>query len=49
MNEYTIGITRYICEHAFKIQLEQSLDKIYYINGKTIYNWISRLQVEIGI
>lgn len=49
VNEYCIGITRYVWEHAFKIQLEQSLNQLMYYNGSIKYNWVSRLQVEIGI
>lgn len=47
--EYTIGVTRYIWEHAFKIQLEQTLSELKYFIGNYKYNWITRVQVEIGI
>ncbi len=49
VNQYTLGLTRYIWEHAFKIQLEGTIDRLYYESGDTKTNWYSRLQVEIGI
>jgi phosphate-selective porin OprO/OprP len=47
--QYTLGATKYIWEHAFKIQLEASLDRIERtpINFNNNYNL--RLQVEMGI
>ncbi|MEW5677072.1 porin [Flavobacterium enshiense] len=47
--EYTIGVTKYIWEHAFKLQTEFTYDQLNYANGKTKDNWYVRFQVEIGI
>ncbi len=49
MDEYTFGLSRYIREHTFKIQLEQSLDKVTNRDSGAKYSWFTRLQVEIGI
>ena len=47
--EYSIGVTKYIWEHAFKLQGELSFDELSYYNGATKNNWYVRFQVEIGI
>jgi len=47
--EYSIGITKYIWEHAFKAQLELTLDDLDYFDGSSKQNWYARFQVEIGI
>lgn len=47
--EYSIGITRYIWEHAFKLQGEVSLDELRFIDGSQKQNWYLRFQVEIGL
>lgn len=47
--QYSVGVTRYIWEHAFKVQLEFNYDELQYYNGNTKDNWYARFQVEIGI
>lgn len=48
-NEYSLGVTRYFREHAFKAQLEVTLDDLDYFDGSSKQNWYARFQVEIGI
>lgn len=45
-NQYTLGLTRYIWEHAFKAQFE--ISKNDYINSLKS-DWYVRFQIEIGI
>ncbi|MGV9004921.1 porin [Flavobacterium sp.] len=47
--EYSIGITKYIWEHTFKVQTELNYDTLKFFNGSTKNNWYLRFQVEIGI
>lgn len=47
--QYSIGVTKYFWEHAFKIQSEFTLDDLTYFDGSTKTNWYIRFQVEIGI
>ena len=47
--EYSVGITRYIWEHSFKLQAELNYDTLKYFDGSTKNNWYLRFQVEIGI
>ncbi len=47
--QYSLGLTKYIWEHAFKLQAELNYDQLSYWNGDTKDNWYFRLQVEIGI
>lgn len=47
--QYSLGLTKYIWEHAFKLQAELTFDELEYFNGNTKNNWYFRLQVEIGI
>ncbi|HEU4496624.1 MAG TPA: porin, partial [Flavobacterium sp.] len=47
--QYSIGITKYIWEHAFKLQGELTLDDLNYFGGTSKQNWYLRFQVEIGI
>ena len=47
--EISFGVTKYIWEHAFKVQTEINFDKLQYDNGTTKNNWYFRFQVEIGI
>lgn len=48
-NQYSLGVTKYIWEHTFKLQSELTLDKLTFDNGDTKNNWYLRFQVEIGI
>lgn len=47
--QYSIGVTKYIWEHAFKLQGELTLDDLNYFDGSSKQNWYLRFQVEIGI
>jgi phosphate-selective porin OprO/OprP len=47
--EYTFGVTKYIWEHAFKLQTEFTWDKLSFFDGSTKDNWYIRFQIEIGI
>ena len=47
--EYTIGLTKYIWEHAFKLQTEFTYDVLNYANGNEKNNWYFRFQIEMGI
>lgn len=47
--EYSIGVTKYIWEHTFKLQSELTFDTLDYYDGSSKTNWYVRFQVEIGI
>lgn len=47
--QYSIGLTKYIWEHAFKLQGEVTFDTLDYVDGSTKHNWYARFQIEIGI
>lgn len=47
--QYSIGVTKYIWEHAFKLQTELNFDTLNFADGTTKNNWYLRFQVEIGI
>ena len=47
--QYSIGLTKYIWEHNFKLQSEFTYELRDYYNGLTNDNWYIRFQVEIGI
>jgi len=49
VNQYAIGVTKYIWEHAFKLQGEVSFDTSTYLDGSKADTWFIRFQVEIGI
>jgi hypothetical protein len=49
VNQYSLGVTKYIWEHAFKAQMEFSYDDMSYFDGSSKYVWYLRFQVEIGI
>ena len=48
-NQYTLGITKYIWEHALKIQTELTKTNLNHINNTNQENWCLRFQVGIGI
>lgn len=48
-NQYSIGVTKYLWEHTFKVQSELTFDELQFHNGATKNNWYFRLQFEIGI
>ncbi len=47
--QYSIGLTRYIWEHAFKLQGEFTLEEQRFHTDATRLNWYVRFQVEMGI
>ncbi len=47
--QYSIGLTKYIWEHAFKVQTEFTYDELHYIGGEKKNNFYVRFQIEIGI
>ena len=47
--QYSLGVTKYIWEHSFKVQGEVTFDTLDYLDGTTKNNWYIRFQVEIGI
>lgn len=47
--QYTLGLTKYIWEHAFKFQLEGTYNKYKFLNDSQTDNWYVRFQVEMGI
>jgi phosphate-selective porin OprO/OprP len=50
INSYTIGYTKYIWEHAFKLQSEITYNHLsYWNNSNNNNNWYLRFQIEIGI
>ncbi|GAA3782104.1 hypothetical protein GCM10022271_12990 [Corallibacter vietnamensis] len=48
-NQYSFGVTKYIWEHALKLQAEVTKSELNYLNNTTDNNWYVRFQVEIGI
>ncbi|MDO4229806.1 MAG: porin [Capnocytophaga sp.] len=48
-NQFSLGVTKYIWEHAFKAQFEISKNNYKYFDGRKDNNWYVRFQVEIGI
>lgn len=48
-NQYTLGLTRYIWEHAFKFQAEASLNRYIHRDNRVTKDWHARFQVEMGI
>ena len=47
--QLSLGLTRYIWEHTFKLQTEVTYDTLDYFDGTSKNNWYLRFQVEIGI
>lgn len=47
--QYSVGLTKYIWEHTFKLQTELTFDTLEYFDGTSKNNWYLRFQVEIGI
>ncbi|TXD84923.1 porin [Subsaximicrobium wynnwilliamsii] len=48
-NQYTLGVTKYIWEHALKLQAEVTRTDLNYFDTTHAENWYLRFQVEIGI
>lgn len=49
INQYSFGITKYVWEHALKLQSEVTISSEAFPNGTDRNNWYLRFQVEIGI
>lgn len=49
VDEYTIGLSKYIFGHKLKVQTEFTYDNVDYYGGNVENNWYVRFQVEIGI
>src|SRR5690606_40422877 len=47
--QYSFGVTKYIWEHAFKMQAEVTYDEFEYLGGNTANGWYVRFQIEMGI
>lgn len=47
--QYSVGLTKYIREHAFKLQAEFTRDDLDYFTGQSKTNYYFRFQVEMGI
>lgn len=47
--QFSLGLTKYIWEHTFKLQGEVTYDILDYASGDSARNWYVRFQVEIGI
>lgn len=48
-HEFTFGLTKYIWEHAFKLQAEITNSQLQFPNTETSNNWYIRFQIEMGI
>ncbi|WP_179351660.1 porin [Winogradskyella vidalii] len=48
-NQYSVGVTKYIWEHALKLQAEITNTEFNYIDSSQTSDWYLRFQVEIGI
>ncbi len=49
LKQYSVGVTKYIREHSFKLQAELTFNELEYFIGVTKNNWYLRAQLEIGI
>lgn len=47
--QLSLGLTKYIWEHAFKLQAEATYEIQDFYLGETENNWYLRFQIEIGI
>lgn len=48
-NQYSVGVTKYIWEHALKLQAEVTKSDLTYFDTTKANDWYVRFQVEIGI
>lgn len=48
-NQFSLGLTKYIREHALKLQAEFTYTTFDYLNASTRNAWYSRFQIELGI
>jgi phosphate-selective porin OprO/OprP len=49
LKQYSLGLTKYIWEHTFKIQTEVTYETSNFIGNQKVNDWYFRFQVEIGI
>lgn len=49
VKQYSLGLTKYIWEHTFKLQTEITYQQSHTFTNQTINDWYWRFQVEIGI
>lgn len=49
INQYTLGVTKYIWEHTLKLQAEVTRTDLSHFDTTKDENWYVRFQVEIGI
>jgi phosphate-selective porin OprO/OprP len=47
--QLSVGLVKYIWEHAFKLQLEATQDQLMYNDGRHLSNYLVRFQIEMGI
>ena len=47
--QYSLGLTRYLWEHTFKLQAEITYNELEYQFEQSKNNWYARFQIEIGI
>jgi phosphate-selective porin OprO and OprP len=47
--QISLGLVKYIWEHAFKLQLEGTQDRLIYTDGRNLENYLVRFQIEMGI
>ncbi|WP_298156049.1 porin [Flavobacterium sp.] len=48
-DQFTLGLNKYIWEHALKLQGEITNETLQYANGNSLKNWYLRFQIEVGI
>lgn len=48
-NQYSVGLTKYIWEHAFKLQVETGINQYRYYDKSDRDGWFTRFQIEMGI
>lgn len=49
VKQYSLGLTKYIWEHTFKLQTEVTFENSNYFGNRNVNDWYLRFQVEIGI
>ncbi|WP_432671377.1 porin [Flavobacterium sp. SM2513] len=49
VKQYSLGLTKYIWEHTFKLQTEVTYESSNYFGNQSVNDWYLRFQVEIGI
>ncbi|WP_366185269.1 porin [Flavobacterium ovatum] len=49
VDEYTVGLSRYLFGHKMKVQTELSYDNVQKYGSSVSNNWFARFQVEIGL